>query len=145
MSDVETRQSWSNPLKALASYLAQAEAGDRSFIERGLCRRYMDTEAWLNWVAVYHEGAQQKKRTQHEQTERAKAALMVCANCSVQFECAKYGVQTDAIAGIYGVRDSSLQWLRRYGKGSLLDKLLEEGKRSGESVEVFVLRKRQMV
>lgn len=139
------RLTWSDPAKALASFMAQMDGLDRSFFREGLCRQYPAGQR-AGWTSTFHEDqSNNRKAKRAAETELAKAALMICANCPVQYDCAAFGVRSQAVAGIYGVRDSNLQWLRRYGTGTLLNKLLEEGRKSGEAVEVFVSRKRRLV
>lgn len=140
----EMRLTWSDPAKALASFMAQIDGLDREFFDEGLCRQYPAGQR-AGWVSAFHEGDIKTKATKRQETELAKAALMICANCPVQYECAAFGVKSHAVAGIYGVRDSSLRWLKNYGTGTLLDKLMAEGRRSGDPVEVFILRKRGML
>lgn len=145
MSDTSSRPTWELPLKALASYMNQVEGLSRDWVEDGLCRQFpvgQRGDGFPDWTADYYDT--HRTKAERASTERAKMALMVCANCSVQFSCASYGAKSGAVAGIYGVRSTSLAWLRRYGGGSLLDKLMDEGRASGLSVEVFVARKRHL-
>ncbi len=45
--------------------------------------------------------------------EMIQAALMICHNCPVQYECATYAVEGEVLAGTWAMRIFDLAWLRK--------------------------------
>lgn len=136
---------WSDPMKALLTYFDQAANGDKSFFDRGLCRpgkRVNEPGRTVpDWCADFYDETPKGPRRADRALGQlaAEAALVVCANCPVQYDCAQYGVDTEARGVLHGVRQSSMEWLQRQPHNRAL---LASGRESGVSVEAHVLRLR---
>lgn len=64
-------------------------------------------------------------------------ALLICAGCKAQYDCARYAVQGRELACTWGLRIKLLLWLQR--QDDALD-ILDRAEASGETVQVFVRR-----
>lgn len=140
MEDVKERHERKDWWEGLGKLVRAAEGLDRSWMPEGSCRNYpggKDENGWTWWMAQTCAGKPKNTRDRllHE---AAKAALLVCGNCPVQWRCVDYGVESMSITGIYGVDTQNMAFLQRDDNRCFL----QGGPDSGLPVQEYVTRVR---
>lgn len=115
-------------------HFRNAEDADFDWHEHGRCRGRTGIvqQAWT----VAHGGASRIGSITITNDRLIEFALSVCATCPVQWECAEFGLATNADDCTYAVDISHLRWLRK--RGSYGRSLIAAARDLGVPVQVMV-------
>lgn len=129
------RRAYDGDEQDFPTYILKILGRDRTWMERGACRD--------------HELARKRAwtcRTSDEITignlqlnpkELIKAALMVCAACPVQYQCALWAIEIEEEAGTWSMEHDHLLWLIRQDDS---EAIVHTARLQGEPVQVTVKR-----
>jgi hypothetical protein len=98
-------------LDDLPLYIRRGFGKDRSWVDRAKCRNNENLPGFA-WTIEVRDSRMMGKPPKRV-TARAlhRLALKECLLCPVQWECAKYAIDTDAVVGVWGARLEDLRWL----------------------------------
>ena len=84
---------------------------DRSWGDKAKCREVVD-DRWP-WLVTPNEEVK-VGNTVYIGEQLIALALMTCETCPAQYDCAHYGIETEAAAwGTWGVHPRRMKWLRK--------------------------------
>lgn len=145
MTDQLTRHQTADGELFLGELIHAADGLDRSWVESSPCRLWAGSLRPTPWQVhkdqrfVEHRDG---KKVVMRGDEMIKMALMICATCPVQYDCAAYAVQGLMQAGTWSMGIANLRWLQ--GQEGALD-LVAEARELAVAVDEFVTALRRDV
>lgn len=145
MTDQLTRHQTADGELFLGELIHAADGLDRSWVESSPCRLWAGSLRPTPWQVhkdqrfVEHRDG---KKVVMRGDEMIKMALMICATCPVQYDCAAYAVQGLMQAGTWAMGIANLRWLQ--GQEGALD-LVAEARELAVAVDEFVTALRRDV
>jgi hypothetical protein len=99
---------------------------DRSWSEQSKCREVSDTR-WP-WLVQPLEKVKVGKNT-YDGESLIALALMTCQVCPVQYDCARFGIETEAANwGTWGCHPRRMKWLRKQPD---MDRIIDRAEYAG--------------
>lgn len=105
-------------LDDLGGLITRAYGIDRNWMERGACRGWRNDDDTMPspWqfdpsqtvLVQRSDGTVAKLKGR----EMQKLALIHCASCPVQYDCAEYAIEAGMLAGTWAMKIVDLDWLR---------------------------------
>lgn len=145
MTDQLTRHQTADGELFLGELIHAADGLDRSWVESSPCRLWAGSLRPTPWQVhkdqrfVEHRDG---KKVVMRGDEMIKMALMICATCPVQYDCAAYAVEGLMQAGTWSMGIANLRWLQ--GQEGALD-LVAEARELAVAVDEFVTALRRDV
>lgn len=139
MTDQLTRHQTADGELFLGELIHAADGLDRSWVESSPCRLWAGSLRPTPWQVhkdqrfVEHRDG---KKVVMRGDEMIKMALMICATCPVQYDCAAYAVQGLMQAGTWAMGIANLRWMQDNATEPLA--LIEEARDLSAPVDEFV-------
>jgi hypothetical protein len=118
------------------TYILKVLGRDRTWAEHGACRDHelARKRAWTCRPGDDVEVGGVKL----DPKELVKAALMICASCQAQYQCALWAIDIEEEAGTWGMHHDHLLWLIRQDDS---EGIVNQARMAGEPVQVAVKQK----
>jgi hypothetical protein len=121
------RRSLDDQWDAWPKHIASAVGASRDWMAQGKCRAIQGRIARRPWTAhrndVIHVG-----RWTYRGEELIAYALLICRNCPVQWDCARFAMTTWENWGTWAMKKSEATWLHAQpDHPALIDKAQEDG------------------
>lgn len=145
MTDQLTRHQTADGELFLGELIHAADGLDRSWVESSPCRLWAGSLRPTPWQVHKDQRFVEErdgKKVVMRGDEMIKMALMICATCPVQYDCAAYAVQGLMQAGTWSMGIANLRWLQ--GQEGALD-LVAEARELAVAVDEFVTALRRDV
>ena len=145
MTDQLTRHQTADGELFLGELIHAADGLDRSWVESSPCRLWAGSLRPTPWQVHKDQRFVEErdgKKVVMRGDEMIKMALMICATCPVQYDCAAYAVEGLMQAGTWSMGIANLRWLQ--GQEGALD-LVAEARELAVAVDEFVTALRRDV
>jgi hypothetical protein len=124
-------RSFDGTFEDLPQSILRALRVDRSFYSDAHCRNQVKDTPKIAWTAEaghkYRVGA-----NIYDGSKLVELALVVCAGCPVQWQCAAAAIEAGESAGTWGDKLENIRWLSRHPKWA---EILEMAESTGVPVQ----------
>ena len=118
------------------TYILKVLGKDRSWMDNGACRGH-DLARRNAWTCRKADGVVEFDGVKLDPKELIEAALMICAGCPAQYQCALWAVEVKEESGTWGMEHNHLLWLIRQDDS---EAIVHEARIAQEPVQVAVKR-----
>lgn len=116
------------------TYILKVLGKDRDWIYNGACRGH-DLARTTAWTCRPGDDPVPFDGIKLDPKELIKAALMICAGCPAQYQCALWAIEVREEAGTWGMEHNHLLWLIRQDDS---EAIIHQAKLDHEPVQVAV-------
>lgn len=117
---------------------------DRSWMEHGSCKGHTGHMQWawlINGDRRYTDLPGPSGTVTVLTANLIKAALAICRNCPVQYDCVEWAVRVDETGGTWGLGREDMEWLKKRPEPLAF---IAQARRRGQPVQVAVRRARSV-
>ena len=118
------------------TYILKVLGKDRSWMDNGACRGH-DLARRNAWTVRPGDAPVLFDGVELDPKELIQAALMICAGCPAQYQCALWAIEVREESGTWGMEHNHLLWLIRQDDS---EAVVHQAKVAQEPVQVAVKR-----
>jgi hypothetical protein len=132
----QTWRSYAGGEEDFPTYILKVLGKDRSWMDNGACRGH-DLARRNAWTCRRADGPIEFGGIELDPQELIDAALMICAGCPAQYQCALWAIEVKEESGTWAMKHNHLLWVIRQDDS---EAIIHQAKIDREPVQVAVKR-----
>jgi hypothetical protein len=132
----QTWRSYAGGEEDFPTYILKVLGKDRSWMDNGACRGH-DLARRKAWTCRRADGVVEFDGIELDPKELIDAALMICAGCPAQYQCALWAIEVKEESGTWAMEHNHLLWVIRQDDS---EAIIHKAKVAQEPVQVAVKR-----